>query len=223
MFRTVFPNRWFIWTLVIIFAVFIYIEGEIIKFSIEQDTDSLIIAGSEVQHKAKIVGSPSTSSGQFETDVSNWKTYRNDKYGFEIKYPNDWTSVSKNKEIINFASPSTQIISPEGDDSNSYDVSLDIKENIQHRSLKEFARILGDGFYNGYKSEKQVMISGKEVLVYDDFGGQVGLAPSYIAFIKFNNNKILVFSYNQYEDPRFEEERSKGIQILSTFKLFEPK
>ena len=29
----------------------------------------------------------STSSGQFETDVSNWKTYRNEKYGFEVMYP----------------------------------------------------------------------------------------------------------------------------------------
>jgi hypothetical protein len=25
-----------------------------------------------------------------DTDTSNWKTYRNDEYGFEIRYPDGW-------------------------------------------------------------------------------------------------------------------------------------
>ncbi|MBI3335453.1 MAG: hypothetical protein HY001_03055 [Candidatus Portnoybacteria bacterium] len=28
------------------------------------------------------------------TSTSNWKTYRNEKYGFEVKYPSEWTTKS---------------------------------------------------------------------------------------------------------------------------------
>ena len=27
---------------------------------------------------------------QAETDISDWKTYKNEEYGFEVKYPQDW-------------------------------------------------------------------------------------------------------------------------------------
>ena len=37
--------------------------------------------------------SPSTSSGQVSTDVSTWQTYRNPKYGFELRYPPDWEDL----------------------------------------------------------------------------------------------------------------------------------
>ncbi len=30
-----------------------------------------------------------------EIDTSNWKTYRNERYGFEFKYPKDWTNITK--------------------------------------------------------------------------------------------------------------------------------
>ncbi len=31
-------------------------------------------------------------SGNTETDVSTWKTYRNEEYGFEVRYPSGWSA-----------------------------------------------------------------------------------------------------------------------------------
>ncbi len=39
--------------------------------------------------KAKIEEQQNEMAGQ-DIDTSNWKTYRNEKYGFEVRYPADW-------------------------------------------------------------------------------------------------------------------------------------
>jgi uncharacterized protein YxeA len=50
---------------------------------------------------------------QEETSASDWKTYKNNKYGFEMKYPNNW-KMSENSgnnsdpSVASFVSPETQ-------------------------------------------------------------------------------------------------------------------
>ena len=39
----------------------------------------------------QIFGSP--TSEDTNVDTSSWKMYRNEKYGFEVKYPESWGSV----------------------------------------------------------------------------------------------------------------------------------
>jgi hypothetical protein len=82
MFRTIYPNRWFIWTIVIIFAAFIYVGGAIVQFAIEQRSEGELIAATPIPHRAKKA---------VDIDTSTWKTYRNEKYGFEFKYQKDFS------------------------------------------------------------------------------------------------------------------------------------
>src|SRR3989344_3046875 len=69
MFRVIHPNRWFIWTLILLlianFILLFFIEKALLEF--EQDA--------------------------LETSISytgNWKTYRSDILGFSVTYPPSW-------------------------------------------------------------------------------------------------------------------------------------
>jgi hypothetical protein len=84
LFRVLHPNRWFIWAISLIFITFILAWGASERTSIEQER-----IGSEAQyeyamppkHQAAATTSP---------DTSTWKTYRNEEFGFEFMYPNNW-------------------------------------------------------------------------------------------------------------------------------------
>lgn len=45
-----------------------------------------------------------TATTTSEIDMSDWKTYRNDEYGFEFKYPKDWTMYQQTEDpMIKFS------------------------------------------------------------------------------------------------------------------------
>ena len=48
------------------------------------------------------IASPGTPTPITSSETANWKTYRNEKYGFEVGYPGDWDKEIKNDHLISF-------------------------------------------------------------------------------------------------------------------------
>jgi len=144
-----------------------------------------------------------------EIDTSNWKTYRNEEYGFEFKYPEDlivkdWAYKTPNWELLLYIGQNQDI----GDGAVSVGVEKDIKnfddkkifwpiprENIQIREVKT-----GAGNYLAYETKV-------------DFDSVDGGAHTLSYFIK-KLDKLLIVSY-QYKSKELDENIFSA--ILSSF------
>lgn len=88
----------------------------------------------------------------------NWKTYRNERYGFSFSYPKDWLiwewatpDAGVNGSIVSLRSPETERLFQKGEiyPASSYNLTISFWPSINN----EYAR--GGGFY-GEKSHKSL-------------------------------------------------------------------
>src|SRR3989344_3791543 len=54
-----------------------------------------------------VVENESQSSSSDET--ADWKTYRNEEYGFEFRYPEEWTLMDRQSNLIDFGPGSIEL------------------------------------------------------------------------------------------------------------------
>jgi hypothetical protein len=61
-----------------------------------------------------VPSTPEPSQAELDKiDTSNWKTYTSNDYGFEIKYPSDWSVITRKDSGVAFLAPETPKFNPD--------------------------------------------------------------------------------------------------------------
>ena len=98
---------------------------------------------------------PETSQDIPSVDTSDWKTYRNEEYGFEVKYPKEWESILARKgnshgEVLSLSSPDTpnELVGAENQEGDNIVIHVfsDINKEIHLQNSGKTVKTLQDFF-----------------------------------------------------------------------------
>lgn len=159
----------------------------------------LVLGGGYFYFSKKPAYAPAENSNtnqKVADETADWETYKNERYGFEIKYPNEYKAVEDpdGTAIVGFFS-----------NDGSYDTSLkaylreskynnfdDYKNNLIITFVKPDDTVIDGVSHSFYSIFKEENIGGKQVILHRrNFEGMIG--NIYEMHVWLDGGKIFVF------------------------------
>ncbi len=112
------------------------------------------VSQSEPKEEVRIIENTDTN----DVDISDWKTYHNDEYGFEIKYPSEW-GIPESFHLI--GGIPTMSFHPTG---YSEGCCVGVRIEVQKAEMSEvYKRLLGDYPKEDVLLDETNIFNGQEV------------------------------------------------------------
>jgi len=139
--------------------------------------------------------------------LAGWKTYRNEEYGFEFKYPKKWEDMNRNIAIQNFFIISGSEVSP---------LQIELGISNTNDTLPEIAD--NDIRNNNCPPGDHIIKSTENGVMYVLYCS--AMSENYIYIFRNPEGQIIKIIYNDDEKGWSELKKIENFnQILSTFKF----
>jgi hypothetical protein len=180
--------------------------------------DSLASAGTRANQepgsfKAYASQSPSSSISpdpSSEIDTSNWKTYVNERFGFEFRYPADWTTDGRD------ISTQEQLYSG---NVSVLDIELLAHKGGVQDIVKTMVNAMGCVYGNGEPFENVARATPLGTILY--VKNCAALSENYIFYFANSQNQTIRFGYHDDFANNWTGDWKRKLfdQIISTLKL----
>ena len=143
-----------------------------------------------------------------DIDTSNWKIYKNEEFGFEIKYPKDWYVVEElDRERV--------VISSDIKNPFYAPIVIAIRSNEKRLSIKEW-------FQKSYPKNDISKLEIQKVKFNGIDGMRFSKKPDSIGSFYFPNEDKIYSISSLDSQKNIENQKMMTEKLLSTFKFIEP-